>query len=244
MPVHFAGFPSISTGCTHWRGIAVCRVVEDAAHAIGSAWRGSAIGALGDLVCFSFHPNKTITTHRGRRPGAVRVRQETAQVELHRFHGLRRDANGESEVYLAGGKSNLTDVAACRRSRPARAAREFVRPPSASRGAYLDRLSGWRVGVLPPRGDNGHSWHLMTVLLPFDRLGMTRGAFIRAMRARGHRHRHPLFRHSRIRALSQARLPVGLYPRATRIGRETVSLPLFPAMTDADVDRVCVALRR
>jgi len=242
MPVHFAGLPvdlDRLYALAKKRGL---RIIEDAAHAIGSRWRGSAIGALGDLVCFSFHPNKTITSIEG---GALVLssREEAAQVELHRFHGLRRDADGESEVYLAGGKSNLTDVAAAVGLGQLARLGEFVRRRQHLAWRYLDALSDWRVGELPERGDDGHSWHLFTVLMPFDRLGMSRAEFVRALRALGigigiHYPSIPAFELYR-----KLGYRPDDYPRAIRVGREIVSLPLFPSMTDADVDRVCEALR-
>lgn len=242
MPVHFAGLP---VDVDHLYALAKrrnLRVLEDAAHAIGSRWHGRPIGAVGDLVCFSFHPNKTITTIEG---GALVMStpEEAAQMELLRFHGLKRDAEGESEVYLAGGKSNLTDVAAAVGLGQMARLEEFVRRRQQLARRYLESLAETRIGVLPEAGDDGHSWHLFTVLLPFDRLGLTRGAFIRAMRALGigigiHYGCIPAFEYYR----SLGYRPED-YPNAARIGRETVSLPLFPAMQDADVDRVCDALR-
>ncbi|HZF15398.1 MAG TPA: DegT/DnrJ/EryC1/StrS aminotransferase family protein [Steroidobacteraceae bacterium] len=242
MPVHFAGLPVDLDRLYAFAQRHNLRVIEDAAHAIGSRWRGNAIGALGDLVCFSFHPNKTITSIEG---GAVVVStlEEATQVELHRFHGLKRDANGESEVYAAGGKSNLTDVAAAVGIGQLARLDEFVRRRQHLARRYLAALEDWRIGELPAPGDDGHSWHLFTVLLPFDRLGMSRAGFIQAMRALGigigiHYDAIPAFELYR-----KLGYRPDDYPRAARIGRETVSLPLFPAMTDADVDRVCDALR-
>ena len=243
MPVHFAGLPvdlDRLYSLAHKHGL---RVIEDAAHAIGSRWRGTPIGALGDLVCFSFHPNKTITTIEG---GCVVLSNadEVAAVELHRFHGLKRDPDGESEVYLAGGKYNLSDVSA--RIGLGQLARlsEFVARRQHLAWRYLDSLADWPIGALPARGDEGHSWHLMTVLLPFQRIGMTRSEFVRAMRDEAigigvHYSSMPAF--ELYRKLGYDPLD---YPNAERIGRETVSLPLFPAMTDLDVDRVCETLRR
>jgi dTDP-4-amino-4,6-dideoxygalactose transaminase len=242
MPVHFAGLPVDLDRLYALAKKHGLRVIEDAAHAIGSRWRGGAIGALGDLVCFSFHPNKTITTIEG---GALVLAnaEEAAQVELHRFHGLRRDAEGESDVYLAGGKANLTDVAAAVGLGQLARLGEFVRRRQHLAWRYLDALADWHVGELPERGDDGHSWHIFTMLLPFDRMGLTRAGFIRAMRALGigigiHYAAMPAFELYR-----KLGYRPDDYPHAERIGRETVSLPLFPSMTDADVDRVCTALR-
>src|SRR5581483_8603506 len=85
------------------------RVVEDAALAIGSRWKGRHIGAIGDLVTFSFHPNKNMTTIEG---GALVVNddREAKLVEKLRFHGIVRLPDGTRDVDFPGWKFNLPDV--------------------------------------------------------------------------------------------------------------------------------------
>lgn len=241
MPVHFAGLP---VDMDRLQGIARShrlRIVEDAAHAIGSVWRGRRIGSFGDITCFSFHPNKNMTTIEG---GAVALdgADEIRCIELERFHGIERDAEGNVDVRQAGGKYNLSDVAA--RIGLAQLARldDFSRRRRELAGVYFAELSADPPGVLPERGDDGHCWNMFTVLLPFDRLGMTRLQFQQAMAKRGigvgvH---YPC-----IPGLTAFRQPDcdERYPNAARIGRETVTLPLFPAMTNSDVRRVSDALR-
>src|SRR5262249_39427005 len=112
MPVHFAG---LAVDMDRIYDIAErhhLRVVEDAAHAIGTRWNGKRIGSFGDLVSFSFHPNKNMTTIEG---GALSLPSdvELKAVELQRFHGLMRHPDGSADVLLPGGKYNLSDVAAC-----------------------------------------------------------------------------------------------------------------------------------
>src|SRR5579871_6663073 len=89
LPVHFAGLPVNMDRLYDIARRHRLRVVEDAAHAIGSSWRGKQIGSFGDLVCFSFNPNKNITTIEG---GAVSggSAEELRALELHRFHGLQK----------------------------------------------------------------------------------------------------------------------------------------------------------
>src|SRR5215475_11482680 len=110
LPVHFAGLPVDMDRLYALAGEKRLRVIEDAAHAIGSAWRGRRIGSFGDLVCFSFHPNKNITTIEG---GAVSggSAQEVQALELHRWHGQLKTPSGVDTLF-AGGKANLSDVAA------------------------------------------------------------------------------------------------------------------------------------
>src|ERR1700730_13687914 len=110
MPVHFSGLP---VNMDRLHDIAArhgLRVIEDAAHAIGSFWEGRRIGSFGDLVCFSFHPNKNMTTIEG---GAVSggSPDEVKALELHRWHGQLKSPSGVDTVF-AGGKANLSDVAA------------------------------------------------------------------------------------------------------------------------------------
>ena len=96
--------------------------------------------------------------------------------------------------------------------------------------------------LLPARSGEGHSWHVFTPLVPLDRLTLTRAEFIREMHERGigvgvHYPAVHLFHHYRSLGYRD-----GDFPNAERIGRETVTLPLFPAMTADDVDRVCAAV--
>ena len=111
MPVHFAGLPVDMDGLYGLAAEHGLRVVEDAAHAIGSKYKDKLIGSFGDLVVFSFHPNKNMTTIEG---GAISTgdTQAAELLEQYRFHGIKRNADAEVDVMFPGAKSNLTDVAA------------------------------------------------------------------------------------------------------------------------------------
>jgi len=217
------------------------RVIEDAAHAIGSAYYGKRIGSFGDLVCFSFHPNKNITTIEG---GAISggSAAELRSIELHRWHGQVKTGPDSFDTLLAGGKSNLSDVAAAVGLGQLRHLEEFNTRRRALVARYFEL---WGEGAplrLPERGDEGHSWHVFTPLLPLERLSISRVAFIEEMKARGIGvgvHYPAIHLFSAYRALGYAQ---GQFPNAERIGRETVTLPLFPAMEPADVDRVVRAV--
>jgi dTDP-4-amino-4,6-dideoxygalactose transaminase len=241
MPVHFAGLPMDMDALYGLAKQHHLRVIEDAAHAIGSGWGDRKIGGFGDLVCFSFHPNKNITTIEG---GALSVGDPALVPELERlrFHGISRDAKGSIDVVVAGGKYNLSDVSACIGLHQLRRLDEFVARRAELASQYFNLLGDRSDLLLPARGDEGHSWNMFTVLIPFAGLGMERSALQQAMAARGistgvHYPAIPGF------SLYQS---LGYYetefPNAQRIGRETVTLPLFPSMTNADVKRVCSAL--
>jgi dTDP-4-amino-4,6-dideoxygalactose transaminase len=241
LPVHFAGLPVDMERLYAIAARHGLRVIEDAAHAIGSAWHGRKIGAFGDMVVFSFHANKNLTTIEG---GAISVADEAkaCALERARFHGIVKHADGTLDVVEAGGKYNLTDVAARvgLGQLPGLDARNAQRRALAER--YFERLGDTNLGLLPARGDCGHSWHMFTLLPNYARFGGTRGD----LRARLHAQGIGIGIHYQaLHTLSfyqQFGYRLGQFPNAERIGRETITLPLFPAMRLADVDRVCDAL--
>jgi dTDP-4-amino-4,6-dideoxygalactose transaminase len=218
------------------------RVIEDAAHAIGSQWKGRKIGSFGDLVCFSFHPNKNITTIEG---GAIAAHDadDIRAIEKHRFHGLEKQAGDGVDVMFPGGKANLSDVAARLGLGQLPHLDDFNARRRELIAAYFERLSDVEGLLLPARGDAGHSWNIFVVLLALDELRITRNDFIRLM---GDRrigvgvHYPAMHLFSYYRGLGYGD---GDFPNAEKIGRETVTLPLFSAMTVADVERVCRAVR-
>jgi dTDP-4-amino-4,6-dideoxygalactose transaminase len=222
------------------------RIVEDAALAIGSRAGGRPVGATGDLVSFSFHPNKNLTTIEG---GALVVNDaaEAARVERLRFHGISRLADGTRDVAEPGAKFNLSDVAA----RLGNAQLPHLQAWCAARERlarhYFACLDGDDLITperLPPRDNPGHSWNMFTALLPLEETGVDRPRFIEAMHAAGigvgisYEALH-LTSYFRARGFAPGR-----FPNAERIARETVSLPLFPEMTEPDVERVCAAAGR
>jgi dTDP-4-amino-4,6-dideoxygalactose transaminase len=221
-----------------------CRVLEDAALAIGSHAGGKPVGATGDLVSFSFHPNKNMTTIEG---GALVVNdeREAKRVEELRFHGIKRLADGTRDVEEPGGKFNLSDVSGRLGVEQLKHLEAWCRRREALAMHYFRCLEGDELLTpeqLPPRENPGHSWNMFTVLLPLAR--MARKAFIDAMQKEGIGigvsyeaiHLATLFRKKGFRE--------GQFPVSERIARETVTLPLFPDMTEMDVERVCGAMQR
>ena len=242
MPVHFAG---LAVDLDELYAIARehgLRVVEDAAHAIGTRHRGRPIGSFGDLVVFSFHPNKNMTTIEG---GAIATADARAAelLEQYRFHGIKRNALGEIDVRFPGAKSNLSDVAAQIGIDQLRRLDGFNARRLELAGRYFEELDGYGAVVLPERGDAGHSWHMFQVLIDFRAQGMTRPEFQARMAERGigigvHYPCIPGLTYYREQGYDPEATPV-----AARVGRETVTLPLFPAMEDEDVARVCGEMR-
>jgi len=242
MPVHFAGLPVDMDALYDIANRHNLRIIEDAAHAIGSSWQGKKIGSFGDIVSFSFHPNKNMTTIEG---GALSFAdpEEAKRFDLLRFHGISRDAEGNMDVSVAGGKYNLSDVAA----RVGVGQLPLLDGFNAKRhklvAHYFKHFPTDPACLLPTRGDEGHSWHMFAPLLPLDQLNISRKQFIDAMHQHGLGvgiHYPALHLFSLYRELGYQE---GGFPNAEKIGRETVTLPLFPAMTIEDVERVCAAVQ-
>jgi dTDP-4-amino-4,6-dideoxygalactose transaminase len=242
MPVHFSGLAVDMDAVQSIAAKHGLRVIEDAAHAIGTRYRGRLIGSFGDLTVFSFHPNKNMTSIEG---GAIATGDEQAArlFEQYRFHGIKRNAEGEIDVLFPGAKSNLTDVAAQIGIDQLKRLDGFNERRRALAERYFAELDGFSGAVLPARGDSGHAWHMFQLLIDFAGRGITRAAFQKMMAERGigigvHYPCIPGLAYYRQLGYRPEDTPV-----AARVGRETVTLPLFPAMRDEDVPRVCGALR-
>ena len=250
MPVHLAGFPVDVDAVNAFRDRHGIAVVEDAAHAIGARWQGRPIGAHGNLTAFSFHATKNITTFEG---GALVVPAGAAAERAGRLslHGISRSAwtrHGSAgpaayEVREPGFKFSMNDV-------------------SAAVGIHqLGRLDGWiarRAELadlydqaladlpldLPPRppAHARHAHHLYIVRLrPESRVGRDR--VIERMQdaqigCSVHFKAIHLYDHYRSRyGLATEALPV-----AARLSASALSLPLFPAMSESDVEHVASTL--
>jgi dTDP-4-amino-4,6-dideoxygalactose transaminase len=244
MPTHFAGLPCDMDALHALAARHGLRVIEDAALAIGSSWRGKPIGSFGDLCVFSFHPNKNVTAIEG---GALVVRdeREAQAVETLRFHGITRLPDGTRDVAVAGGKFNLPDVNAAVGLRQLARLPEFNARRRALAARYFARFRTDPPCELPhpgyPGDEAGHSWNMFAPLLPLPELALTRKAFRDALAARGIGTGVSYEAAHLATAYRRFGYHRGDLPHTERIADSTVTLPLFPTMTDADVDRVCAA---
>ncbi len=252
MPVHYGGL-----ACDMDAILAIAqehglKVVEDAAHALPTTWRGALVGQLqSDVTVFSFYANKTITTGEG----GMAVTRDAAlaqRMRVMRLHGMNRDAFDRFtsktpawyyEVVAPGFKYNMTDVAAAMGVQQLARLPQFVQRREQLAQRYHAALAGLPL-VLPataPAGDV-HAWHLYVVrLAPQARIG--RDALIQGLSDRGigtsvhyvPLHRHPYWR-------DRYQLTPEQFPHADAAYQAMVSLPLFTAMGDADQERVIAAL--
>lgn len=245
MPVDLAGFP---VDRDHLARIATkhgLRIIEDAAQSLGSTWNGRVIGSFGDLVSFSFHPNKNITSIEG---GCLVMNDdaEAALAEQYRLQGVIRSGVDGMDVEVAGGKFNLTDVAARVGIGQLKRMVEFTDVRRDLAWRYFELLETPEMkslGLRLPLADfKQANWHMFQVVLPGARIPGGRAAIMEALRERGIGtgvHYPPIHLFSLYRRLGWK---PGDFRYAEEIGRDILTLPLFSAMSLEDVRRVADAL--
>jgi len=252
MPVHFAGLPVDLDPLYDIAKKHNLRVIEDAAHAIGTEYKGKRIGSFGDIQVFSFHPNKNMTTGEG---GCVATRDEklASDVALLRFHGMDREAwnrfgkkgNQHYEIIAPGYKYNMMDIQAALGLHQLKQLDGFIKRRTELALRYHKLLADWPQWTLTsaPAYPHLHAWHLYTPLINPEAARMDRDAFMQGMKERNigtglhYRavHLYPYYR-------EQFGFKPGDFPVAETISDRIVSLPLFPLMTDQDQDRVIAAM--
>ena len=253
MPVHFAGLPVDLDPLYEVAARHELRVIEDAAHAIGTAYKGRRIGSFGDTQVFSFHPNKNMTTGEG---GCVTTRDKelASSIALLRFHGMDREAwdrfskkgSQHYEIVEPGFKYNMLDIQAALGIHQLTELEGFIERRTALALRYQRLLAGWPELELPgaPAYPHRHAWHLYAPLIVPEKAGLDRDAFMAALKARDigtglhyrAAHLYPYYR-------DRFGFARGDHPNAESISDRIVSLPLFPAMSEADQDRVVEAMR-
>ena len=249
MPVYLAGLPVDMDQLYALAKQHNLRVIEDAAQAFGSQWKGKKIGSFGDLVSFSFQANKNLTTIEG---GCLVLNNadEAKLAEKFRLQGLTRQGMDGMDVDVLGGKDNLTDVNAAigleqlkqlpayqvRRAALARQYFDVIRAELKSAGLESLKLE------LPVENFTESNWHMFQVVLPLDQLNADRAQVMTELKELGigtgvH---YPII--SGFTLYQNLAYKTADTPHAERIGRSILTLPLFPAMLDADIVRIAKGL--
>lgn len=253
VPVHFAGLACDMDPIIHLAKSRGIKVIEDAAHALPTHYKGKLVGTLdSDVTVFSFYANKTMTTGEGGM--VVTANPEIAKrCKVMRLHGISRDAFDRYtstkpawsyEVVAPGYKYNLPDIAA------AIGIHQLIKLPAFQikrqkmAEYYYEALKELplELPALPSEGST-HAWHLFPVRIKADS-GVTRDRFIEKMAEFGigcsvhfiPLHLHPYWRDT-------YNLTPEMFPVAQAIFEAEVSLPLYTKMTDDDLARVVAVVK-
>jgi dTDP-4-amino-4,6-dideoxygalactose transaminase len=245
LPVYLAGLPVDMDRLYAIARAHGLRVIEDAAQAFGSSWGGRKIGSFGDIVSFSFHANKNVTSIEG---GALVLNNEEEAVlaQPYRLQGITRTGFDGMDCDLLGGKYNLTDVAARVGLGQLKHVERFTEKRRQLARAYFEGFANGaavRLGTgLPVQNFTDSNWHMFQIALPLEQLSLTRSEFMAQMKERGigtgvHYPALHLFTLYRGRGFRE-----GMFPHAEKYGAATVTLPLFTQMNQDDVTRVIHAV--
>ena len=252
VPVHFAGQPCAMDRVLEIARLHNLRVIEDAAHAFPARYRGRMIGSLGDITCFSFYASKNITTGEGGM-AATQNEKWAERMRMMCLHGMTRDAwnryisegSWHYDIYCPGYKYNLTDLAAALGIPQLKRCDTFwdIRRQYAT--LYSERFRDLPELILPHVEDDvQHAWHLYVIQLDLERLRIGRNEFIELLKKNNigcSVHFIPLHLHPYYRDTLGYRSED--FPVATAAYERIISLPIYPKMTEADVNHVIESVR-
>lgn len=250
IPVHYAGHP-----CAMDQILEIAKehnlfVIEDAAHAFPAQYQGQAVGTIGDLTAFSFYATKNLTTAEG---GMLTGHQELIEkAKALSLHGMNRDAwkrydKGGSwyyEVDAPGFKYNMTDIQASIGLQQLKRIDGFQKRRRQIVKRYNEAFAECPSLEIPvERPDVKSAWHLYTLRLNLETLKIDRDQFIEEMKDRNIGtsvhfipiHMHPYYQR-------KYKYQPEDFPTAYANFQRLVSLPLYPRMSDQDVDDVIEAV--
>ncbi len=234
----------------HGRGLVL---IDDAAHALPSRYRGRLLGSVADLTAFSFYATKTLTTGEG---GMLLTNDDRydERAQVMSLHGISKDAwkrytsegSWYYEIVAPGFKYNMTDVAAALGLRQLTKQERFRAERAAIAARYDAAFASWPEIQVPSVPDDVEtSWHLYIPRLNLGRLSADRARVIKALAAENvgtsvhfiPLHLHPWYR-------ERYGYQPAAFPNALAQYERAVSLPIFPGMTDRDVEDVIAAVAK
>jgi dTDP-4-amino-4,6-dideoxygalactose transaminase len=254
IPVHFAGQPCDMDVISRLAAEFGLAVVEDAAHAVGTEYKGNRVGSLDDVSVFSFHPIKNITTGEG---GMFCTRDErlAEEVALLKFHGMSREAwkrysaqgTPNYDIVLPGFKYNMLDIQAAMGIHQLRKLDGFIARRKQIAEFYNRAFAEVEEVITPTLVpyEHLHAWHLYTPLVRIECLTINRDGFMEELKKENIGtglhfkaiHHHPYYRDT-------LQIPGGELPNADYASDRILSLPLFPKMTDDDAQDVVEAVKK
>ena len=253
MVVHIAGLPAEMDAILAVAQAHGLPVIEDAAHAFPAKYRGRMVGTISDLTAFSFYATKTLSTGEGGM--LTTANSEYAErAAIMTLHGISHDAwkrySAEGswyyEVLQAGYKYNMTDLAAAIGLHQLARSEWLLERRRTIAQRYTEAFSQWPEIETPPDPAHvEHAWHLYLLRLHLERLTISRNAFIQALTKANigtsvhfiPLHLHPFYRDTYQLAADDFPVALGVYQRV-------ISLPIYPGMTDEDIEDVIAAVER
>jgi dTDP-4-amino-4,6-dideoxygalactose transaminase len=259
MLVHYGGQAPIMTSSDGEGIVDIChkhqiRLIEDAAHAFPTKFGNRYIGTFGDVTCFSFYANKTITTGEG---GMLLTNDENIyqRAKLMRLHGINHDAwerftnnnsQWEYDIVAPGYKYNLSDINAAIGLAQLERADYFRNERQRCAAFYFDKLKDIKTIGLPlcigPM--EHHAWHLFPIIIKPE-AKITRNEFIQKMASEGigtSVHYKPLHRMQYYK--NYYKLRPKSFPNTEKIWNGTVSLPIYPGLKNYELKFICQVIRR
>lgn len=256
IPVHLAGAPCEMDAIWKLAKKHHLFVIEDAAHAAGTEYRGRKIGSSespSDAVCFSFYATKNLTTGEGGMI-TVNAKELADRVRMLTLHGINKDAwnryredgSWYYEVLECGFKYNLSDLQSAVGIHQLRKLENFTERRARYAEMYNEAFRGMGEIEVPEADIHGrHAWHLYALRLNLDELSIDRARFIAELRRKNIGasvhfipvQLHPFFK-------KWADLPENQCPRSLELYPRLVSLPLYPAMTEEEVKYVAQSVRK
>jgi perosamine synthetase len=253
IPVHMAGQPCAMDKILEIAKKHNLKVIEDAAHALPARYQGRTVGTIGDITCFSFYATKTITTGEGGM-ATTEDPQWAERMRVMSLHGISHDAwkrytkegSWYYEVIYPGFKYNLTDLAAAMGIEQLKKCDQFYESRKRIARSYDEAFADLPEIRIPLSANNGqHAWHLYIIQLQTERLKIDRAQFIKALTDHNigtsvhfiPLHLHPFYRDT------FGYQPTD-FPQATAVFERIVSLPIYPKMTEKNVEHVIRTVRK
>jgi len=247
MPVHYGGHPCDMDeilGVSSKNNIAV---IEDAAHALPSLYKGKQVGTIGDIGCFSFYATKTMTTGEGGI--AITNNDEWAErMRILRLHGISKDAwkrySAEGDWYYEivemGYKYNMTDVQAALGLAQLEKLEWMCEQRKSIAEKYIEAFKDIpEINLIELKEERTNSWHLFPILLKLEALKIDRKLFIEMLKERGigtSVHFIPLYRHPFYK--KNFSFDAKDFPNSEWFFEREISLPIYPSMSEQDRDYV------
>jgi len=227
-------------------------VIEDAAHALGATYKGRKIGSISDMTMFSFHPVKHITSGEG---GIITTNNEEYYEKLLQFrsHGITRNKEKLNEYHgpwyyemqFLGYNYRMTDIQAALGTSQLKKIDQFVELRRKYVSIYNDAFKDMDEIITPFQHENGESsWHLYIIRLKLDKLTSSRREIFEALQQQNigiNVHYIPVHLQPYYQQLGYQK---GICPNAEKLYEEMITLPLFPAMSEEDVNSVIEAVKR